>query len=199
MSTDPAEQIKQAFQNNDAELVATLLTRHPALREKINDRTFAFGAPAIHCAAQKRNRQMIDVLLRFGADINARSDWWAGGFGVLDLADAETAAFLIERGAAVDAHAAAHLGMLDKLKQLVASNPDVVHARGGDGKTPLHCASTIEIAEFLLDHGADIDARDIDHESTPAQYMVRSQPDIACYLVRRGCKADILMATALGD
>ncbi|MGH9592580.1 MAG: ankyrin repeat domain-containing protein, partial [Bryobacteraceae bacterium] len=74
-----------------------------------------------------------------------------------------------------------------------------VHARGGDGQTPLHFASTIEIAEYLLAHGADIDARDIDHESTPAQYMVRDRQQIARYLVSRGCQTDILMAAALGD
>jgi len=84
----------------------------------------------------------------------------------------------------------------------------VVHARGGDGQTPLHFASTIEIAEFLLENGADIDALDIDHESTPAQYMLRvdqkrhypkDRRDVARYLVARGCKTDILMASALGD
>ena len=47
--------------------------------------------------------------------------------------------------------------------------------------------STIEIAAFLLDHGAEIDARDIDHESTPAQYMVDDRQDVARYLVSRGC------------
>ena len=26
---------------------------------------------------------------------------------------------------------------------------------------------------FLIDHGAEIDALDVDHESTPAQYMLR--------------------------
>jgi ankyrin repeat protein len=84
----------------------------------------------------------------------------------------------------------------------------LVHARGGDGQTPLHFASTVEVAEFLLDHGADIDARDIDHESTPAQYMLRvdhkrhyakDRQDVARYLIRRGCKTDILIAAALGD
>ena len=48
-----------------------------------------------------------------------------------------------------------------------------MHARGGDGQTPLHFASTVEVAEFLLENGAEIDARDVDHESTPAQYMLR--------------------------
>jgi hypothetical protein len=99
----------------------------------------------------------------------------------------------------VDVHAAARLGMMDKLAELVRGDPALVHARGGDGQTPLHFAPSVEIASFLLDHGADIDARDVDHESTPAQYMVRSRPEVARYLVGRGCRSDLLMAAALGD
>src|SRR5581483_5314646 len=71
--------------------------------------------------------------------------------------------------------------------------------RGGDGQTPLHFASTVEIAEFLLDCGADIDARCVDHESTPAQWMLRDRQEVARFLVSRGCHTDILMAAALGD
>jgi hypothetical protein len=83
-----------------------------------------------------------------------------------------------------------------------------VHARSGDGQTPLHFASTIEIAELLLAKGAEIDAIDVDHESTPAQYMLRvdqkrhypvDRQDVARYLVSRGCRTDLLMAAALGD
>src|SRR5437764_8378323 len=105
----------------------------------------------------------------------------------------------MERGAVLDVHAAARLGMIDELRQLVSAHPEWVHARGGDGQTPLHFAATAEIAEYLLEHGADIDARDIDHESTPAQYMVRKRQEIARYLVGRGCWTDILMVAALGD
>ena len=75
----------------------------------------------------------------------------------------------------------------------------MVNARGGDGQTPLHFASTVDIAAYLLDQGADIDARDVDHESTPAQYMIDDRQEIARYLIQRGCKTDILMAAALGD
>jgi hypothetical protein len=116
--------------------------------------------------------------------------------------------FLTDRGAVVDAPAAARLGMTAKLQELVTADPAVVHARGGDGQTPLHFASTVEIAEFLLASGALIDERDIDHESTPAQYMLRveqkrhyprDRQDVARYLVSRGCETDILMAAALGD
>ena len=81
----------------------------------------------------------------------------------------------------------------------MAADPAVVHARGGDGQTPLHFASTVEVAEFLLANGAEIDARDVDHESTPAQYMLRveqkrhypkDRQDVARYLVSRGCRTD---------
>jgi ankyrin repeat protein len=99
----------------------------------------------------------------------------------------------------LDAKSAAQLGRLDDLTALVAVDPQSVHLRRGDGQTPLHVAPTVAIAEFLLDHGADIDARDVDHESTPAQYLVRSHPDVARYLVARGAQTDILLAAALGD
>jgi hypothetical protein len=39
----------------------------------------------------------------------------------------------------------------------------------------------------------------VDHESTPAQYLVRSHPDVARFLVERGAHTDILLAAALGD
>jgi hypothetical protein len=139
------------------------------------------------------------ISLDAGADINARSRWWTGGLGLLDSADPGLAAHAIMRGAVVSVHAAARLAMLDKLKELMAGDPQLVRARGGDGQTPLHFASTIEIAQYLVDHGAEIDARDVDHESTPAQYMLRKRPAIARYLVRRGCHTNILMAASLGD
>jgi hypothetical protein len=142
---------------------------------------------------------MLDMLLDAGADLNVKSKWWAGGFGLLHQASPELAAYAIERGAMVDVHAAARLGMLDRLRALVDADPPLVHARGGDGQTPLHFASSVAIAEFLLERGADIDARDVDHESTPAQYMLDHRQEVARFLVRRGCRTDLLMATALGD
>ena len=193
---DPLELFKKAFAEHDAVLFRKLLERHPELKAKINEPVAAFDAPAITCV---HSREMLDVLLEAGADINARSRWWAGGFGLLHGANPELAAYAIERGAMVDVHAAARLGMMEKLRELTSADPGLVNARGGDGQTPLHFAGTVEVAEYLLNHGADLDARDVDHESTPAQYMVRDRQEIARRLIKRGCKTDILMATALGD
>lgn len=195
-ANDPLELAKNAFREDDAGAIRRLLKRYPQLKAKINEPIGDFDSPAI---THVRSRAMLDVLLEAGADINAKSRWWAGGFGLLDHATPELAAYAIKRGAELTVHAAARLGVLEKLKQLVTRNPELVHAKGGDGQTPLHFASTVEIAEYLLGQGADIDARDVDHESTPAQYMVRSRPEIARYLIQRGCQTDILMAAALGD
>jgi ankyrin repeat protein len=193
---DPMELFKRAFVEEDATLFRRLLGRYPEIKARINEPVAAFDAPVI---TRVRSREMLDVLLEAGADINAKSRWWAGGFGLLDGAEPDLAAYAIQRGAIVDAHSAARLGLVGKLRELILAEPTRVHARGGDGQTPLHFASTIEVAQFLLDHGADLDVRDVDHESTPAQYMVRDRQDVARFLVERGCQTDILLAAALGN
>ena len=159
-------------------------------------------------AVQRSDRKTIEVLLAAGADLQTRGKSWAGGMGVLDECAPDMAQLLIERGAAVDVHSAARLGMFEKLQELVDSEPALANARGEGGQIPLHFASSIEIARFLLDRGADIDTRDLRHESTPAQHMIRvvqarhyprDRQGIARYLVSRGCQTDILLAAALGD
>ncbi len=196
MDHERVEQLQKAFQADDADRVRELLDSDPELKAKINEPLGPFDSPPI---VNVRSRSMLDVLLEAGADLNAKSRWWAGGFGLLDWASPEVAAYAIERGAFVGVHAAARLGMMSRLRELISLDPALVHARGGDGQTPLHFASSVEVATYLLDQGALIDARDVDHESTPAQYRVGDRQEVVRYLVARGCQTDILMAAALGD
>jgi len=195
-SSDQVEELKQALRSDNTSGVRQILERHPELKAKINEPIGPFDSPAIVSA---HSPEMIDVLLAAGADLNAKSSWWAGGFGLLHGASPELAAYAIRQGAFVDIHAAARLGMLDRVRELIASDAELVNARGGDGQTPLHFASRVDIAAYLLDQGAEIDALDVDHESTPAQYMIDDRQEVAGYLIQRGCKTDILMAAALGD
>lgn len=206
----PAQMLTAAIRAMDPEKTASVLRDHPELKAHLNEPLADYGAGmhATLAAVQRSDRPTIDVLLAAGADINARSQWWAGGVGVLDECSHEMAAFLIERGAVVDAHAAARLGMLEKLRQIVGADPAAIAVRGANGQMPLHFASTMEIAEALLEYGAAIDARDALHESTPAQHMLRvvqarhyprDRQGITRYLVARGCRTDIFMAAALGD
>ena len=195
--------IVDALKREDAVAVARVLEARPELRARLNDPMpgGAFGQTALLFAVERANRDLVDVLLRAGADINQKSHWWAGGFHVLDGASREPwlPSFLIGRGATLEIHHAVQLGMADEVRRLLAEDPALVHARGGDGQLPLHFAQTVDMAEYLLSRGADIDARDVDHESTAAQYMVRDRQAVARYLVARGCQTDVLMAAALGD
>jgi ankyrin repeat protein len=176
----PSELLSEAVEASDSARVAKTLDDYPELKSQL-------GEPLLG-AVQRTDRKTIDVLLAGGADINA--------VRVLDECSPSLAPFLIERGALPDARSAARLGMLDRLREFPVDN------------TVLHFASTLEIAEYLLDRGADIDAPDAIYSSTPAQHMIRvvqarhfprDRQDIARFLVDRGCQTDIFMATALGD
>jgi ankyrin repeat protein len=193
----PLEQFDAAVRDGDAARAAELLTQHAEVASRINEPRFDFNSPAIHHA--KKNLPLVDVLLAHGADVRARSTWWAGGFGILEWnLTRDEAKPLIDRGAPVTAWAAAGLGMVDELKAIVQGTPTVVSERGGDGNTVLHCAATPEIATFLLDSGADLEARDIDHNATPLQYLIADEA-VARLLIARGAKVDIFAAARLGD
>ncbi len=193
--------LADAVNSGDADAVRAALQQFPALTSHL-DAPLAghpFGTTPLIAAATKGNREMVDVLLNAGADINVRSKWWAGSFGILDHSPLEIVPFLLQCGATLDVHSAARLNRIPELTAMLDANPASVNARGGDGQTPLHFAGSVEVAALLLDRGAKIDARDIDHESTPAQYMVGDRKPVARFLVTHGCQTDILMAAALDD
>ena len=96
-------------------------------------------------------------------------------------------------------HQVARAGLTDKLADMLARDPSLIEAKGMDARTPLHCAGTVAVAALLLDHGARINARDEDHDSTPAQWLIGESPEVARFLVERGAKAHIFLAAALGD
>lgn len=201
---------KQAFitaiENGGMETVKNLLASDQRLAAQVDAPWFSFDAPAIVFAAASGNRELIDVLLDAGADINVKSSWWAGSTSALHHAtgsmlnyDRELAEYLIEQGATIDAHAAAGLDMSEKLAELIREDPEVVNALGSDGMSPLHFAATSRIAELLLAHGADINLRDRDHNGTPAQWTMGSRPGVCQYLLEQGAEGDIVLYCVTGD
>ena len=127
-SEDPLEAFTAAIKANNAALVHDVLLRHPSLKLRINEPlpNYSFDTPALVAAVQKENREMVDVLLDAGANINERTRWWAGSFGVLDCANPKLADYLISRGATVDIHAAARLGMINRVRELLTQDPQLV-------------------------------------------------------------------------
>ena len=197
LTKSPVELFVSAVERGDVHEVRQLFQTHGELASRINEPMFDFKSPAVHVA--RTNLDLLDLLIAHGADLNVRTSWEKGGFGVLEQVDPAQAAPLIARGARIDIWAAANLGMITELATFVASDPALVHAKGGDGKRPLHFARTVEIAKYLIEHGAEIDARDDDYDSTPAQHLIGDHPDVAGFLVSKGAQSDLLLAAALGD
>jgi ankyrin repeat protein len=187
---------RDAVYHGDLATVSRLLGV-PHVRERVNAPMFAFGQRAAHLAA--KNVAMLEVLLAAGADLNLVSEWENGPYTVLDNATEDTARWILARGVTLTPNVAARLGWIDELRQLLAADPALVHARGGDGQQPLHEAATVAIADLLLDGGADVNARCIDHQSTAAQYALAERPDVCRRLLERGAAADIFMPARLGD
>jgi ankyrin repeat protein len=191
-------QFRDAVRTGNVAALEILLEAHPALKSKLNEPFFDFGKPAILQAVVLKNRPMIEALLRAGADINRRSQWGPGGFGVLDNVDEELGEYLIAQGAQVDVHAAAALGKVDRLRRLLDEDAALINARGGDGGTPLHFAKNLETTELLLQRGADVTLRDMDHQSTAAMWQITHRENLY-RLIEAGAPIDIFMACVHGD
>ncbi len=196
--SEPIKRFVELVFAGDAKGLSELFARQLDLvRPHIDAPLFHFDCPAV--VQQKNHRAILEVLLEAGADINARSDWWAGGFGVLDDVDEAQARWLMDHGAQVDLGVAAGLGWTSKIEAMLASDPDLVHRPFGDGKRALHYARTVETAALLLERGAEIDARCIDHGSTAAEHLIVAGTEVPRFLIARGASCNVFLAAALGD
>ena len=193
------EKLKKAVDDGDDETLEKLLKAKPTLRKHINDPMFHFDAqPILRASRHAQAEKLLPILVRYGADPNIRSKWWAGGFSALDQASGKTVELLLDLGAKFDVWSAAGQGRMDILRELLDKDPTSVNAPGGDGERPLHFAATAEIAELLIARGADLEQRDVDHEGTPIQYQVNN-PEIVRVLLSHGAKPDIFTAVAVDD
>ncbi|MCA9193484.1 MAG: ankyrin repeat domain-containing protein [Planctomycetales bacterium] len=162
-----------------------------------------FGATPLTWACFSNRTDLVELLIELGADPNRRSDWHMGPWSPLHCAifrrDKDLAMLLISKGAVQDVHTAAGLGDCDTILNLLDSDPTRVNERGGDGCQPLHFADTVDVARLLLERGAEINGRCIDHHSTPVQYLCTTRPKVAQFLLATGATSDIVSSAACGD
>lgn len=117
------------------------------------------GATALHFAAIENRREIVDLLLEHGADLNAIDEefgstpaGWANERG-----HAGMTRYLHERGTGIDLNRASAFGLIDLVRELLIEDGSDINSSGGYGM-PIHQAALWghpEIVELLLENGAD--------------------------------------------
>ena len=141
------------------------LSRDPALaQERYADRTL------LHEAAAAGRPATVELLLRCGADAEAQ----AGG--------GHTPLYCLANECAVE-------GAGQAVRTLVRAGGDVNAHNGVKQTTPLHMAArrgNVEVAEALLDGGANLEARDTSGETPLRRAVNCNKPGVASLLISRG-------------
>lgn len=148
-----------------AEQGRTALVRLLLQRGAEAETSSPFGRTALGMACANGHADVVEVLLDSGADANRRDlsgnlpIYHAGRGGHTAVVE-----LLRHRGAQVDVAAAVYLRDLTKIATALAVDPDAVRLRWDNGNTPLHLAASqaggAEFVRCLLNHGADVTARD---------------------------------------
>src|SRR5690349_4840983 len=82
LTRTPVDQFLSALRARDAEHVRTLLEDHAEVRAAVNSPIGPFGSRPASMA--RKDLPTLDVLLAHGADLNLKSDWRLGPFGLLE-------------------------------------------------------------------------------------------------------------------
>ena len=161
--------IHEAIGRDDTDEVRRLLDADPGLVEIGND----IGASPLHRAVGRGLHQLAALLLDRGANVHAvlsSARGLGGGFWTdlqpIDLAvwdgrrrkDPDMIALLIEHGATRDLTVAAALGDLDRVRQILDTEPSRIRETRPSGRRPLSAAVEAghdAIARLLLERGAD--------------------------------------------
>ncbi len=199
------DELFDASRAGDRAAAARVLARSPELARVTGPHPIWGGEPtALHVAVENGRTDVASLLLEAGADPNHPSDMYDGWTPMLLAAGRESRELvdlLRSHGAQVDAWEAAALGDLARLSEIVARDPGVVRERRANQAPPLHFAATVEVAAFLVAHGADLDALNKYGASAArsAAYGRRTRRPIARFLMERSGEADAWLFAALDD
>ena len=159
--------IALAARQNDAAKVRALLDARP--RSDVNVRT-SDGTSALHWAVYHNDVDLVDRLLKAGADVTTKND-----YGATPMSEA------------------AVVGNVQVLRKLLAAGADV-ESPNGDGQTALMViarTSNVEAAKLLIGKRANVNAVEQWRAQTPLMWAAaENQPAMVKLLVEHGAKVN---------
>lgn len=163
--------IFEAAEAGDLTTVQELIRRDANVVSSTNDK----GYTALHIATIEGFTDIVEYLLRNGADINR-----------------PTASDKSSRSTPL--HCAAYNGQLECVRLLLSKGANI-EAKEMNGCTPLHIASYIghnAVVEFLISKGANLEARDEKNGATPLFWAVAAgKKDVVETIVSKGALVNV--------
>lgn len=183
--------------------VRRMLAAQPDIVNATGPHPFWGGHPqALHVAIETRRRDIFDLLLQAGADVNGTNHLYEHWSPLMLAVDRHFAADeLLRRGARIELPEALLLADDNRVAELLRSGADALPAYAPNGGSILAFARTPFAIDRLLELGASPDARDrwgttpivaMSHLGTPGQVLVR-------HMLRRGIAAAPAEYARLGD
>lgn len=152
------QSIHEAVQKGDIKTVKKLLEDNPQLVNKEND-----SRTPLHIAAMQGKKEIAELIIKKGADVNIKDK---NGITPLMYASVpgnnqDIVDLLLSNGAEITIFEAITLGKKDLIKSLLSKGTDI-NIENNMGLTPLYVSIVSrkrEIAELLIDNGADINKK----------------------------------------
>ena len=169
------------------------------------------GLTLLHKAAQNNSKDIVELLISKGADVNARDN--ASTTPLDRSSNMDVASLLIARGARFSnqehiakddqGHTLLHRAVQNKSKklaELLIAQGANVNAKNNQGDTPLHLAvpsNNKELAELLIAKRVDVNARD-NYGHTPLHLaLLYNNKEVTKLLIAKG--ADVKARDNQGD
>ena len=192
----------QRVRGGHADDVRALLLAVPALVNATGPHPFWGGRPqALHLAIEGGHRELFDILIEHGADLNGKNDQydrWSPLMLAIHGQHTELRDELIRRGARIGVPEALLLGNDEMTEALLARGLPEIAPNGG---SLLAFARTPAAIDFLIAVGAETEARDR-WGTTPIVAISRLGPPgrpLVAHLVSRGVPASPTEYARTGD
>jgi len=186
-----------AITNRDTERVKKIIKENPNVVNLKGDD----GLTPLYYAVRVKNKEIIDLLIKNGADVNARNNiketplYYAIFYGN----DTEIMELLIENGADVNVKSLGgytplhHITTRDAALLLMENGAEINNVRDKDGRTPLHLAAlngNKEVVLILIENGAFVNDKN-SYNITPLHFAAAVNKEITEILIENGADVNV--------